>query len=710
MFRSPLVLILLFISVASFGQKKSNIHCERIEQLLSQSDFKEAYKQLVVNGEYSCGTITYAKVLKWNGRYQEALELLKGVESNEAQQLREELEEIVSPELPDELYSIRPYDENDSISRRIIGFDTAPIFVTSKTLETQLFPVRKYEEQLILSTSSDSSALFDHIEAEIYGKQEKVELDLTGGWIASDSIFYYSAHYKVPIYSEGFHNNHGIYILDGKGSTLAPWTEKKTAYFHPTVMHEKWLIFSSNLAGGYGGLDLWKVDLTNPESEPINLGSAVNSVGNEIYPTAAGDSLYYASDDSTRSMGGYDIFLFAEGVSSNPGKPLNSSNDELNPYAVNRQLDFVLTDRLYPDSLDFVMKVKPFKQNLLFNLIHGEVAEGSLEAGERVDLLDENGRLLDYTYVNQDGRFTFTSIKGLETYSISVSDNKLSEGDRLSIFNENYQLIEELEVDGEGMARFELLTPEDYVLQKVSNSDESILSLDIEGLYSDRSGKTKQGVEIFLQDSEGYTIARAYTDSSGKFVFEQVIPDESYSFQSSVKNVDSEIRIFNQKGEIIEVIRPEPGGNFVYVRLKESDRIITFTNDQQVSMRVAEEESFNLPAMYFQLNDDKIVEESKSVLINLEKILEQNEHVSIKLSGHTDSKGKASYNLDLSKRRVKTIKDYLVVNGISESRIKGEGYGETRLVNECSDGLSCTEEQHAENRRIEIQFFITQKP
>lgn len=230
------------------------------------------------------------------------------------------------------------------------------------------------------------------------------------------------------------------------------------------------------------------------------------------------------------------------------------------------------------------------------------------------------------------------------------------------------------------------------------------------GMYANKSGDTNQGVEIFLQDSQGRTVARAYTDSEGGFVFEQVVPDESYMFQSSVKDLGAEIRIFNQDGEIIETIGPESSGDFVYVRLKESDKIITFTNEQNVSMRIAEDEAFNLPAMYFELDNSRIVEESKVVLSRLEEILRQNEHVTIKLSGHTDSKGKSSYNLALSERRVSTIKQYLVERGVNAQRIEGHGYGETRLVNECADGVECTEEQHAENRRIEIQFYSAEKP
>ncbi|MFH6996213.1 OmpA family protein, partial [Flavobacterium sp. FlaQc-48] len=53
-------------------------------------------------------------------------------------------------------------------------------------------------------------------------------------------------------------------------------------------------------------------------------------------------------------------------------------------------------------------------------------------------------------------------------------------------------------------------------------------------------------------------------------------------------------------------------------------------------------------------------------------------------------------------RRAQSTLDWLVKNGISKKRLTGKGYGETRLVNKCSDGVPCTEEEHQMNRRSEF--------
>ena len=60
------------------------------------------------------------------------------------------------------------------------------------------------------------------------------------------------------------------------------------------------------------------------------------------------------------------------------------------------------------------------------------------------------------------------------------------------------------------------------------------------------------------------------------------------------------------------------------------------------------------------------------------------------------------YNEALSDRRAKSTIDWLIKNGVAKNRLTGKGYGETQLVNKCSDGVPCTEEEHQMNRRSEF--------
>ena len=75
----------------------------------------------------------------------------------------------------------------------------------------------------------------------------------------------------------------------------------------------------------------------------------------------------------------------------------------------------------------------------------------------------------------------------------------------------------------------------------------------------------------------------------------------------------------------------------------------------------------------------------------------------ISLASHTDSRGDTDYNRWLSRNRSKSAKKYLINQGIKEYRInKIEGFGETRHVNDCYDGVECSEEEHQRNRRTII--------
>ncbi len=86
-------------------------------------------------------------------------------------------------------------------------------------------------------------------------------------------------------------------------------------------------------------------------------------------------------------------------------------------------------------------------------------------------------------------------------------------------------------------------------------------------------------------------------------------------------------------------------------------------------------------------------------------LLTSKPNISIELASHTDSRGSASFNRALSQRRADAVKNYLVSKGISGNRIVSKGYGESRLLNNCSDGVPCSASQHQVNRRTEYRVL-----
>jgi len=77
----------------------------------------------------------------------------------------------------------------------------------------------------------------------------------------------------------------------------------------------------------------------------------------------------------------------------------------------------------------------------------------------------------------------------------------------------------------------------------------------------------------------------------------------------------------------------------------------------------------------------------------------------IELSAHTDARGSASYNQKLSQARAQSCVDYLLKKGVKATNIKAKGYGESQLMNHCKDNVTCSEEEHQENRRTEVKIL-----
>ncbi|RYG07192.1 MAG: OmpA family protein, partial [Chitinophagaceae bacterium] len=79
-------------------------------------------------------------------------------------------------------------------------------------------------------------------------------------------------------------------------------------------------------------------------------------------------------------------------------------------------------------------------------------------------------------------------------------------------------------------------------------------------------------------------------------------------------------------------------------------------------------------------------------------------NVSMELIAHTDARGTAVYNQQLSEKRAQSAVDYLANKGVALERLSAVGKGETQLLNECSDGVKCTAAQHQLNRRTEFKI------
>ena len=109
-----------------------------------------------------------------------------------------------------------------------------------------------------------------------------------------------------------------------------------------------------------------------------------------------------------------------------------------------------------------------------------------------------------------------------------------------------------------------------------------------------------------------------------------------------------------------------------------------------------------LSIIYFDFDKYSIRPDAEVEIQKVIAAMEKYPSLKIKANSHTDSRGPDAYNLWLSQKRADATVAYMISKGISPDRLQGQGYGETRLVNECDDGVRCTQEEHQRNRRSEF--------
>jgi len=112
---------------------------------------------------------------------------------------------------------------------------------------------------------------------------------------------------------------------------------------------------------------------------------------------------------------------------------------------------------------------------------------------------------------------------------------------------------------------------------------------------------------------------------------------------------------------------------------------------------------FRIENIYYDLDKWFIREDARPALDNLVRNMQQFP-ISIELSSHTDSRANDQYNQVLSEKRAESAVRYLMMNGIEASRLTARGYGESRLVNGCGNGVPCSEAEHQANRRTEFRI------
>lgn len=126
---------------------------------------------------------------------------------------------------------------------------------------------------------------------------------------------------------------------------------------------------------------------------------------------------------------------------------------------------------------------------------------------------------------------------------------------------------------------------------------------------------------------------------------------------------------------------------------------------REMECELTTEEGQVLPIFYETGSAALTAASRKTIDDNLLELMRREPLIRVEIQSHTDSRGSAASNQSLSQRRAQSVVNYLVDKGISRTRLVAKGYGETRLTNNCRDGVNCTQLQHSANRRTSFRVL-----
>ena len=196
-----------------------------------------------------------------------------------------------------------------------------------------------------------------------------------------------------------------------------------------------------------------------------------------------------------------------------------------------------------------------------------------------------------------------------------------------------------------------------------------------------QTGAILTNASVAILDAKGNTIETKQTDSEGKVSYD-IECQTGYVFYVKAANFET---------ETFQIQKIKSGQVIIQVNLVPSEVVIT---DTEVILK----------NVFFDFDRSNITAQGANELDKLVKVMKENPTMVIFVKSHTDSKGKSSYNLNLSEQRAQSTVQYLLSKGIIKDRISGKGFGNTEPKVKCT---LCTEEEHSQNRRSE--FVIIKK-
>ncbi len=533
---------------------------------------------------------------------------------------------------------------------------------------------------------------------------------------------------KLKIYSAQTTSNG-----DWTNVTGLPFNSDEYSVAHPSLSaNGQRLYFSSNMPGGYGGMDLYVSELENGRWGPaINLGPIVNTEGNEIFPYIDPNGRLYFSSNGHIGLGGLDIYYTTGdgrdkwSLPVNLGFPMNSTSDDFGiTFGGDLTWGFFSSDRAggagRDDIYGFQKSASPVEV-FVYDAQTKTPVSGAAVANSRTDLTlttGSDGKIaFDMRYsdcadfsvgkkgyepvvkkgcTNETTPGEITRIEipiqkqtnfTLQGIVFDMTDGYPAEGARVMLTNDCEKPIPQAYITGlDGRYKFKLDKDCCYTVKAIKDGFIAATSQDICSKEQSKSASLKANLSLLpYRDNDGFIVdtkeksapqGPRFNDASGLYE----------NADGSPANFELEDGLVVRDGVLFDngtPSKPEKG---------------TWERSGSLGFLVH---------LYYDYDRAEMRPESKPELEKLVKTLQENPDLQVEISSHTDSRGSDEYNLDLSQRRADAVVNWLVQHGIARERLTGRGYGETKPVNQCVNGVHCTEEEYQLNRRTEFRIIGT---
>ena len=398
--------------------------------------------------------------------------------------------------------------------------------------------------------------------------------------------------------------------------------------------------------------------------------------GNEMFFTLTKIPAHVERENGVPKTVKVELFSAKKEADGNWGKPVSFRYNNVNQYSVGdpfitkdgKTLYFV-SDMPGGKGKTDIYYVTRYDDGSWSNATN--MLELNTAGAERTPFLDNEGNL----YFSTDGRI---GMGGLDIF-------KLSKGNSVPV-NLRYP-INSPQDDFSFITKDskEAMLASDRLGGKGSDDIYSLafeenLSLKLEGFaLAANTNKPLADVLVSITKADG-TILSTQTDSLGAFSF-NLNPNIDYLIsgkKTGFRNAEAEN--INGLGASL---------------LKKNIYLTPITLNQEI----------RIENIYYDFDKSNIRTDAALELDKLVKIMKENPTLWIDLGSHTDSRGNDKYNQKLSQARANEAVKYIIARGIEAYRIKAKGYGESRLLNDCTNDKPCSEEAHQRNRRTEFTII-----